>query len=427
MNNKNDVANFHSSLSQTQNLSTSEDLKLFTSSELLSRTRGLVADERRATVLLISHLEEIQNRRLFAKIGFSSMWEFCTKYLKLSEGAAQRRIQAMRLLQRLPETQKEITRASIESGNLSLSNASSLQSFLLAETKRGHSKTDVQDLITQATGVSQQELQAKLCEISPEKTPTERTRVVSAKKDHELKFTISDEVFRKLQQIKGLIAHKLPNASFADLVEYLANDSLGRLEKKNGIKQQEKTKTEMTTKAEAAPTSLTHPTSARITRKCQSIRDPKPADHLPASQLSTTAVRSAIAESYDISYDISGDTSSHAIALSITPHQTLPTPPTTAAAAVTIKDHSSRPLPAGKRVYLPVKMRRAVFERAQGRCEYTYEEIRCSAKYSLELDHIVPLTHNGSNELENVRLLCKAHNLQQAVEKIGIRIQARIA
>lgn len=99
-------------------------MKHLSSCQLLAHTKALVDDERRATVALIEHLAEISRRRLFAERGFSSMWEFCTQELGLSEGADQRRLQAMRLLEETPEAAQLI-----RSGKLSLSNAAKMQSF----------------------------------------------------------------------------------------------------------------------------------------------------------------------------------------------------------------------------------------------------------------------------------------------------------
>ncbi|MBC7690999.1 MAG: hypothetical protein H7222_04470 [Methylotenera sp.] len=88
-------------------------MKELNSSELISRTMTLVAEERRITLALIEHLAEISRRRVYAELGYSSLWDFATRELGLSEGAAQRRIQAMRLLRDVPEAAE-----ALESGRL---------------------------------------------------------------------------------------------------------------------------------------------------------------------------------------------------------------------------------------------------------------------------------------------------------------------
>ena len=204
-------------------------MKTLTSLELLSRTKTLVLEERRATLALIESLAEIERRRLFAELGFASMWEFATQELGLSEGAAQRRLQAARLLVDVPEV-----RGKIESGALSLSNAAKVQSFRQAEKKMGR-KPDARALVASVGSLSQRQCEAKLLEISPEALPRERERIVSAESERELKIVVSAELYEKLKRIQGLIAHAKPDASYAELLEYLADAQLERLEKEKGI------------------------------------------------------------------------------------------------------------------------------------------------------------------------------------------------
>ncbi len=59
-------------------------MKHLSSEELLARTKNLVAEERRATLALIEHLQEIEARRIYAELGYASLWEFATRYLGLS-------------------------------------------------------------------------------------------------------------------------------------------------------------------------------------------------------------------------------------------------------------------------------------------------------------------------------------------------------
>ncbi len=339
------------------------ELQQLTSRDLLIRTQRVVTEERRATVSLIAHLEEIQARRLFAEIGFSSMWEFCTKYLKLSEGAAQRRIQAMRLVQRLPEAQKENAHEALASGSLSLSNAAALQSFLKTQEKAGTPSSDAGALIEQMANFSQQECQTALFKIAPQPEAKERSKCVSAEKHRELKFVVTDEVFQKLERIKGLIAHKMPNPSLGELTGYLATEVLARLEKRKGL-------------------------GATVTGNAT---EPARLGPQPISPQKATA------------------------AAAVTP-PSLPVSP-----SVPVSPTLSDPLPAGKLVYLPAALRRQVFAKSEGRCQFTFENRRCTSTVALELDHIVPLALNGPNELSNFRILCRQHNLQQCHQKLGFQ------
>ncbi len=58
-------------------------------------------------------------------------------------------------------------------------------------------------------------------------------------------------------------------------------------------------------------------------------------------------------------------------------------------------------------------LRRKIFERAKGRCEYCLSP----AKYALhpfEADHIVPRSKGGSTSLENLALSCGCHRFKAA-------------
>ncbi len=457
-------------------------LKKLTSNELLLRAKGLAGEERAVTVLLISHLAEIQSRRLFAEIGFSSMWEFCTKYLLLSEGAAQRRIQTMRLIEQLPQEKKESTKAAIARGQLSLVNAAAIQSFLQAKKKVGskknlskiesgtdlktESKTDLSkdsgllepecltasDLIDQAKGMSQRDLQAKLFEISPELTPSEKVKIVSASKEHQLTFVVSDEVFQKLQQIKGHIAHKIPNATFAELTDYLATEVLLRLEQKKGsrirIGEEPVSKNAtskivtskivsskiVSSKDVAGECGLTQKQAGKnsavqlglVGEASQQIAHSRPLERVETflvtesqSRYSQPVIEPSKACLYP---SISVLPSAATVAVATCE----PQPIVCDSGSALFREPTRSPTSScfenrGKRVYLSKHLRRKVFARAGGQCEYQYQGLRCRSQYSLEIDHRVPLALNGSNEHENLRTLCRQHNLQQQVEKIGIR------
>src|SRR5689334_3725753 len=98
-------------------------IKSLGNDELLTKTHALVAEERRVTLELLHHLREIERRRLHAIRGYPTLFEYLVKALGYSDGAAFRRIGAMRLLQDLPEVEE-----AIQEGKMSLTTASTLQS-----------------------------------------------------------------------------------------------------------------------------------------------------------------------------------------------------------------------------------------------------------------------------------------------------------
>jgi 5-methylcytosine-specific restriction endonuclease McrA len=71
--------------------------------ELLSRIDKLRSVERETTVAILKHLNEIERRRLYLQLGYSSMFTYCVGHLRYSESAAGRRLQVARSLLQFPE------------------------------------------------------------------------------------------------------------------------------------------------------------------------------------------------------------------------------------------------------------------------------------------------------------------------------------
>lgn len=87
---------------------------------------------------------------------------------------------------------------------------------------------------------------------------------------------------------------------------------------------------------------------------------------------------------------------------------------------------TSRPTRSARRI--PAAVRRAVWERDGGRCTYVSPDgHRCEEREQLELDHVLPVARGGHATVENLRLLCRAHNRQAAEREFGREaVRARI-
>lgn len=69
---------------------------------LLRNLRLILARDGELTAGLLAYLGEVDVRRLYAPAGFSSMFTYCLRELRFSEGAAWRRVQAARAARRFP-------------------------------------------------------------------------------------------------------------------------------------------------------------------------------------------------------------------------------------------------------------------------------------------------------------------------------------
>lgn len=195
----------------------------------------------------------MERRRLFSSLGYKSLFEYCVKELKYTEGQAGRRIQAMRLLKELPEIEGKI-----EKGEISLSNLSKAQSYF-KEAKRLQVKRDVADSssIGLSSGISEEELNRSfklkvlkdlenkssregekyLLKLLPEKPlPREKERILKDNKT-EVKFIMSEELRAKLEEVRSLLGLKGLGLSFSEVLEEMAKLSLESLKiKKFGKK-----------------------------------------------------------------------------------------------------------------------------------------------------------------------------------------------
>jgi hypothetical protein len=70
--------------------------------------------------------------------------------------------------------------------------------------------------------------------------------------------------------------------------------------------------------------------------------------------------------------------------------------------------------------YVPRAIRREVVERAQEQCTFVAQDgRRCTARGRLELDHRLPYGRGGIATADNLRVLCKSHNLLMAERAYG--------
>jgi hypothetical protein len=86
------------------------------STALALRLAELAGEEREVQADFLLHLAVFDARRAYLELGHSSLWSYCLEVLHLREGAAGRRIGAMRVLFRFPRLE-----AALRDGRLSLS------------------------------------------------------------------------------------------------------------------------------------------------------------------------------------------------------------------------------------------------------------------------------------------------------------------
>ena len=77
---------------------------------------------------------------------------------------------------------------------------------------------------------------------------------------------------------------------------------------------------------------------------------------------------------------------------------------------------------AGTTRWISAAIKAAIWKRDEGRCAYLSDDgRRCESRDCLEYDHIVPWADGGLFSVENLRLLCRPHNLRLGRRRFGPR------
>jgi hypothetical protein len=85
-----------------------------------------------------------------------------------------------------------------------------------------------------------------------------------------------------------------------------------------------------------------------------------------------------------------------------------------------VKKPRAVPPPSSDPEHVPAHVRRAVWKRDGGRCQFRLAsgEI-CGSTLRVEIDHVIPRALGGSSTVENCRLACRTHNDRSARRVFG--------
>ena len=232
---------------------------------LLAHTRSLVRHEQALQLAVLDHLREIRTRHLHLRLGCASLFDYAVRELGYSEGAAWRRIKAMRLC-----SETAGTRERLQDGSLTLSAAAQLQNTFDLQQRAATAAADRgsapaapellpggtgmapeagalgagaaaparpapaldaaqrQELVAQASGKSTREVKQLLAGVAPEVArPADRMRALGEDR-WELKAMIDSACQRGIEQLRELLSHVDPHLTLGQLVGRLVQDGLQR-------------------------------------------------------------------------------------------------------------------------------------------------------------------------------------------------------
>ena len=337
--------------------------------QVLRGVSHAVAQVNALTADILAHLVEVDSRMLYAELGFPSLFSYCVKSLRLSEGAAGRRCAAARVCRRFPEAFELVAK-----GELHLSALCALSKRIepdnaaeLFEACRGRSRRRIDEILAARFPTADaKETIHRLREIEP--TSADRYKV---------QFTADAKLRELIERACALGPDCSPQGQLARVITrglelFVAQQEKGRFAV--GRKPR-KARVEVSTKAHAdnaTPSTTTDTPPGNTT--------PGPTTGTPPGS---------------------------------TPRATTGTPPGT----------------AGRRLAIKAAVRRVVHERDQGRCAWVAQDgVRCSDCARLEFDHVEPWAVGSADDAANLRLLCPTHNRLHARHCFGaVHIAAKVA
>lgn len=216
-----------------------------TNKELRARAKVLAKEEQRLTAEIIELIAEVIRREAWKEFGFTSLFRWLREELEYSEPAAQRRIDAARLLIAVPEVKEKL-----ETGELNLTNACKLQNAIQAEEKEREvtpeEKKAALDAVEGKAGIAVDKVLVEHFPASGETAQREVHRVTT-EGDVRCSMNLSGEAFEMLKRVKEVLSHSMPNATDGEVIAH-ALEFL--LEKKDPLRRPASSDAEVKSKAE---------------------------------------------------------------------------------------------------------------------------------------------------------------------------------
>ena len=402
------------------------DLSKLKDAELLNQTQKLVEQERELLTQVLHHLCEVDRRKLYCDLGYSSLFDYAVKELHYSEGQAGRRIQTMRLIKEIPEVENKIA-----TGRLSLTNIAQAQSYFREASVKAPQK---RQLLNQLENKSTREGQKLLLSLQPQGSlPKEKARQITVQHT-EVRMVIDESLKNKLTQLRSLLGVKAISMNLVQLIECMADMSIESLQIKKFGK---KNLAPPATKAKRQRTALRNSTTAssakpyRANANANSHANINLHAHAPIGVNTNANVNLqqhrqntlTPAQELHCANDIPQGQNFNLVPQEICEknilHNNQPqyrqntfTPAPDFNCQVQNKKYNNPR-------YINASLKHFVWYRDKGQCQ------NCGTTHNLQYDHIEPLAQKGETSIENLRLLCFACNQRQAIKTYGLNFMER--
>lgn len=209
-----------------------QQLRTVSNQDLNQRILSLVKSERELLTEILWHIREVDRRKLFLEMGFSSLFAYLTEYLGYSPASAQRRLDASRLLLEIPEVS-----TLIDSGKINLSQVSMIQqsarlaksisapptSFNEKQEQNRKITAIKKDLLANLEGKTQKQTQILTAQAFS--IPVQEKPLIKHQADQSVRIelTLSQEEWSKVEEMKSLLSQSVKSQDLSALLVYLAD------------------------------------------------------------------------------------------------------------------------------------------------------------------------------------------------------------
>jgi hypothetical protein len=350
--------------------------------ELAERILLLRDRERAITVKFLNHLGEFDKRRLYLDLGYSSLFDYCVRKLGYSESSAFRRVECARALREFPQL-----------GSMILNGEVNLCSLATAARKLSEGKIVLADI----NGKSRREVEGLIAGLNPGHKPKEKIRQISVRVASE---PMVNE-FNKSLSASNSLSRTEPALNLSP--ELISENSLSPVKVKFDAVA-EGVFSNINPQSEEA--GLLSPVKVKSETRSETRLEIK-------FSLSEESFKKLEEVKAALSNKLGAGASVEDIFNELMDKCLKGARPKTEPIELNKGVKSdSRPSVKIIRRHIPRAVRREVMLRDTYSCSYVSADgTRCGAKAHLHLDHIQPYSMGGAHSRDNLRVLCRSHNL----------------
>ncbi len=384
--------------------------------DLLDKLENLVRRERNFLKEILIYLAEVDRRRLYAKQGYSSMYQYCLERFHWPEGSTYRRIQAARLSLRYPEILD-----CLEMGKINLASLDVLAPYLKNEQDR--------KLIQEIFGKTKSQTEYFVASLHPNEDPID-DRI------QKIPSMLSRRIANELKRTTELVTKESNEDNRKKIIEtatrvitqtaQIYSTSAGNILPHQNLSSQPSFKIEPLSSQSVKIEFRASAKFAKLIERAREVLGHRRGELSledifiealemllekkdPQRKIERMEKKQNLEKAEKLKNDYGQQVDNH---LPVNDQSVFKNQMN----KNKYQDQNSARPNVMKR-YIPEPLRREIYKRDGGACSFkSIEGRRCGARTDLEVDHIIPWGLGGTTRLENLRLLCRMHNQWRAIQ-----------